>query len=672
MRKNKLIVALLALSAFTADAFTVHDLVGSNNGTAVQKVYFSKMDRIMSLYTGLMQYPDVMGISREVHFDYVYDINGNILPNYVKLCGLTFPVTCNTSASRDFIFTIADASNYPTSDGVRLVLPTDDMWSSTSQITETAVCTSGDAALAALVTYTDEQILNAVDQGYFTSIGCYYFWIKTTYSYRSALDYWVGEISRNAQGNITVNFASGAYLVVTGYKTGYNYGAFNTSKIPYRLTTTDQPQKIIDKMTIETFSPTASMSYYEYPYGTSSYSSTPADNELKTAQVTVATNADGTLSLFNLFGRGYTIESTDTDRRKMGMWKGRLSNGKLILTMGQSVDATYNSGYGGNGQRIGDYQEKLYILNKFPAKGFDEYNDIEAELSGEARLEHRTRHDNNFWVKPGYCRTFVSGVNANFGNQKIAGVFYNPTNGRYESTPAWGGINLSIDELDVTLRGEISSGNLGISETQLWPRVNFDVTGNDAYVDSYTLWMIPATLVENTNPASGHVDFTHENGHPLGFAVATVGVDKYEQIGSGDYPKRYDMGRLFDKTEMSVEQLDPENKYYMYVQANYRTDAAAAALSAKAQPRAGALQSTFHGLFGNYTVTGAADLEMPGQEMVVNVQPGCIVVENATQEVEIFSTDGRCIYRGGNGTVEVLRGVYLVRSGATVRKVSVS
>lgn len=627
------------------------------------------MDRLPNLYEANdYSYPgDPLGTSKEVHFEYVKDLNGNILPKYVKLCGFRGTQGSTTKIDLDFIFTIADNNNNPTEDGTRLILPNDIFWNKNNTVYESCVSTNGKYFLGALYTPDEsaiKQLVDLVDMVPYFYRYAYKSGTSAYASWKQDMPYWIGEMSRKADGNIRIEFKTAALFYGTGFSgtSGYNY---NYQTIQSYISTNHD--KIIDKMTIETYRPsgTSSFNEYSYTFGNAKYGTSGTS---KTAKFRVDYNADGSFNLLNPFGNGYAREMGTYASFDPRLWTGRLIDGKLVLIGGQNVDVNHNNALGGNQQRNGRYQTRLAILTGFPNRGVYTYDNIEGTITNTPTIEHRTVHDNNYWVYPGGCKTFLTGMKVDFGDKKIAGVFNEMLYGSdiYHSTNAWGGLKLDFDDLDVTLQGDITGGTMGYDATKLWPQITFSVTANDSYVDSYTLWMIPLTTIANAHPSTGHTDFTHENGHPLGFAVQTLPKSACD---TETFPKTYRFDRLFNKSEMSAGQLDPDNKYVFYVQANYHGDTQGAP-ALKAASRTGGLTGTFHGFYGVGNPTGHSDLSVPGMEAEVSAQSGVITVSNTEAQVAIFTIDGRCVYAGQPAAVEVGNGLFIVKVGNDVRKIA--
>lgn len=618
----------LALSAFTVD-----DLVVDNGIYAIESLYWSKADQYINLYTGECDYEHApLGLSKSLHFEYVKDVNGNVLPKFVKLVGFRGFTGTMSYTDRDFIFTIADENNYPTEDGTRLILPNDDSWGSNYAGMvylnfESCVSTDGKYMLGALYAIDPKWYLDMFDYipylyqyGKNTSSGC-----------TPTKQQWVGEMSRNSEGNVVVEFAEPAIFYSTGYSGTYGRGAGKYVQNSISVNTTHP--KIIEHLTIETFRPTGFLKVTEYPATTSGYSST---GTVSVVPYKMDVNPDGTFSVVNLTGYGYARCADPVDRVIPGTLSGYTDGGRMVLTGGQLMDVYHHpSVLSGVGGRSYDATLKVARLTNFPARNFD-YEDVIGEMSSDATIAHTSA--TNFWVFPGDCRTVIKGASLKIG--PFAGVFHDTTSGEiYHSTSAF-----SIEseggtaETDVTLDCKITSCNCSFDEAEMIKYVDctFEVNKNDMYVESYDIYMIPAGKVWG-NPTNNQ-DFQDENGHTHAIYVGSVTADSNSQT---TYPKAYNVSTsvLLDKTI-----ADAANEYYFFIAANYRSDISVASLKSVSRA-ASSLHPTYHSLLSPGTVTAIDGISA-----------------SEAGDAEYYDLHGRRVATPGQG-------IYLRRQGSSVSKI---
>lgn len=617
----------LALSAFTVD-----DLVVDNGIYAIESLYWSKADQYINLYTGECDYEHApLGLSKSLHFEYVKDVNGNVLRKYVKLVGFRGFTGATAYADRDFIFTIADEDNYPTEDGTRLILPNSDSWAPNMAATgfDSCVSTDGKYMLGALYAIDPQWYL---ENGY--PIPCLYqYGSRSNYgTFRVTVSDWVGEMSRNSDGNVVVEFANPAIFYATGYSgTRYQYGRGVTVQSNIGLAVTHP--KIIEHLTIETFRPTGFLKVTEYPTTTSGYSST---GTVSVVPYKMVVNPDGTFSAVNLTGYGYARCADDIDRVIPGTLSGYADGGRMVLTGGQLMDMYHHpTGVYDVGARGYDATLRVARLTNFPAKNFD-YEDVVGEMSSDATIAHTS--ETNFWVFPGDCRTVIKGASLKIG--PFAGVFHDTTSGEiYHSTSAF-----SIEseggtaETDVTLDCKISSCNCSFDEAEMIKYVDctFEVNKNDMYVESYDIYMIPAGKVSG-NPTNNE-DFLAGNGHSAAIYVGSVTADSNSQT---TYPKAYNVS-----TSVLLDNAiaDAANEYYFFIAANYRSDISVASLKSVSRA-ASSLHPTYHSLLSPGTVTAIDGISAP-----------------EAGDAEYYDLHGRRVAVPGQG-------IYLRRQGSSVSKI---
>lgn len=692
------IAALLLLPALPAKAFTVHDLVKENGNYAIQTAYFSKKDLNPEVDQIKYQYPDgFYGYGSGCHFEYVKDRWGENSEYYVKLVGLKIAPSTTSAwegdmVERDFYFALANkrSGSNPywdsTDNGDYIILYNEDHyvnpyidWDEFSGInnTSTAVCTSGDYALAPLLNATRAGLESQLDYYNYGYIHHFYTYkLLTSADSKDANDKgaiaWAGKITRDSQGNIRIDFENGVLAMPTGYTRINAFGAFNKIANTYIHDT----KNVMDRMTLEIYKPdgTFECTQYNFPYLGSKYNT--SGNKISN-KIKIKKNADGSTGIINPMGGGYAqMPGTLGGARYYPTeWKASMKNGVLVFELEQYVAASYPKEYALEYKsRVPllncthrDYPLQLALLTNFPYTDytFDDTQVTGTIISGKG-IEHRKGKTGSFWVNPGDCRTYIKGITAS-----IDGMFaaVNNDNG-FRSTPAWGDGVFSLDELDVTLDADISHCALGYSDTQLWPKVTLQINGNDTYVKSYTLYMIPYDNVAGNHPSQGGDIFKDEDGVSGAFEVITLPADKAESLGDGTYPKYIYLDLLFDKANMSPEQIDPNNKYYFFVKANYVDNIELSTDASAIVPLASnILDGTFHGFTTADEVTGAQDIESVG--FIVEASRNMLTVSGAQLPVNIYTADGRMVYSGSNAALNVARGIYLVKSGNIVKKVFV-
>ena len=634
----KIIITTLALACgLPLSAFTVEDLVVDNGIYAIENLYWSKADQYISLYTGECEYENPpLGASKGLHFEYVKDLNGNILPKFVKLVGFRGFTGATSYVDRDFIFTIADDDNNAVEDGTRLILPNDDSWGSNYAGMiylnfESCVSTDGSYMLGAIYGIDPKWYLEQFDFIPYL----YRYGKKNTYSSPTITEL-VGEMSLNAEGNVVVEFDNPSIFWKTGYRgtSGYGAGCYIDQQNGWNIT---QPL-IIEHFTIETFRPDGFLKVTEYLATTSGYST---KGTTTTVPYKMEVAPDGTFSIVNMIGKGYTRSFDEIDRVVPGTFTGRIDGGAMILTGGQNMDVRHTA-LSDLGGRTNNFSQRVARLTDFPNRNF-EFEDVVGTATGESTITHTS--NTNFWVKPGSCRTVIRGASMKIG--PFAGVFHTVASygELYHSTSAYTVETDGGAETDCTLDLEITSckgsnkGNVKNVECV------FQVNKNDAYVESYDLMMVPHFLVDGSPET--HENFTAESGHTEAVYVGSVAAADFTAPAVGSYPREYTVAGTVDLSGIKV---DPKNEYYFFIRANYRSEislsfAEASSLSA----RAASLHPTFHDFFILYDPTAIDSVEAD---------------EASDAPVEYFDLCGRRVENPQAG-------IYIRRRGATVERVKI-
>lgn len=431
---------------------------------------------------------------------------------------------------------------------------------------------------------------------------------------------------------------------------------------------------IMDRMSVELYKPNGTLEFTEYPIGYLAENYSMSGTKV-TAQIKVTTQPDGTLTIVNPTGRGYAqaMGNSGGARFYPREWTAKMKDGVMVFDLGQNVAVGHNQGLSSYNTRGTSRQLRLAVLPNFPSTAGAIFDNDKATITGtitkSGGIEHRQGSSNTFWVNPGDCRTFVLGVEGTFSGM-YAGVY--SSGGVTQSTPAWGNFKFTLGEVDVTLDADIVGGTLGVNDDYLWPQMVFQVNGNDTYVDSYELYMISAAAVGQMHPSKGGEDFKNENGFTNAFLVTSVSADELKPIGNDPYPKQIIMNRLFKKSEMKADQLDPNNKYYFFVKAIYKENIQTTAAKAADGPmKAGSsiLDGTFHGFFSEPEVTGTESIIFSNLD--VKAGQGQLTITGSRGNVTVYSVEGRVVYRGGDATVSVPRGVYIATGDAKTVKVYV-
>lgn len=662
MKRFLPVLAGVLLCAPGATAYTVDELVKENGYYAVDRLYWSRFDRVET-YMGSYEYDfagQPLGRSNGLHFEYVTNLNGEIQKNQVKLVGF-IGFNGLAKVQKDFIFVLADENNDTTTDGTRLILENEDYYPGP------AGCLSTDKTYMLTAGYArDEQwLLEQLDiYGYGYPI--YVFGSK--YSYGSPyVDYWIGEISRGADGCLRVDFNEPAAFVNSSKYSIYTFG---------RNTTTNH-DKIIDKYCLELYRPNGVFNCTEMPYNRiNNINGSYTTGTAKSFPVKITFDGKGGFDILNLTGNGYAIEESSYSRYAHHKLTGSydITTGEVRLHGGQEAAIVYNT--------MSSYQWRQNVVigrvgNVDVSTRKNNYNDVVGTLTmTDGEIKHIVTH--NHWVDfGGTCRTVMTN-----GKMTLpAFAYFHYSSGelydgtpyeRFESSPAYTGGTLDDIDIDITLDITLSMEKLGVSATQLWPVGFFEVKNNDTYVDRYEVWMAPGKY--NYGDVIRDESFNDENGHRSGFKICDIDPAEPVATGSGEhgYPKMYTFSRLFDKALMP--ETDASDNYIFYVKAIYKEPAKASAAPGKARAASytSQLNPTFHGGTGASIKTGTESITVPESNAKVSVDGSDIVIEWSDAPAAVYNTQGAEVYFGNDRRITMsVPGIYIVRVGDATSKVLV-
>lgn len=174
---------------------------------------------------------------------------------------------------------------------------------------------------------------------------------------------------------------------------------------------------------------------------------------------------------------------------------------------------------------------------------------------------------------------------------------------------------------------------------------------NTDYVKDYDLYVVPARLgsVDTWSDA----DHDHEKGHVNGYCIAKgISAESVSRAADDEIPVSIDLNtENGDEVPLLAEGA---NHNSFYLKANYSN---------------ANLHPTFHSLVSMPITTSVGEI-LGGSDVDIRVAGGEIVVSGA-ENVEVYTVSGTQVYAGGEGSVAVQPGMYVVKAGQTVKKVVV-
>lgn len=261
-------------------------------------------------------------------------------------------------------------------------------------------------------------------------------------------------------------------------------------------------------------------------------------------------------------------------------------------------------------------------------------------------------------------------------------IFYNQAattvSGRYgvENEIEW--TKIAADKLDVTHHATVTMNHSGYGETGNGKGNYIYVSGtvnrekHSHNVTGYEIYLVPGT---HTSPSGA--DFNHENGHVKAInitdyitdfvpntggskaaALAEASAPTAEELNAGD-----NFNLLVPESAFGND-ANTSGKYTLFVKALYNDNVNKAAQHND--------NGTFHALTQlTQTITGVTDMIYNAENSSITVADGAIVIEGSEGKALVSTTAGVVVYQGGDNTVNVAPGMYIVRANNTVKRVLV-
>lgn len=181
-------------------------------------------------------------------------------------------------------------------------------------------------------------------------------------------------------------------------------------------------------------------------------------------------------------------------------------------------------------------------------------------------------------------------------------------------------------------------------------------------VDYYEYFVVPGT---HTSPSGA--DFKDaEKGHVNGVNVTNYitnfqpAANNALRVSAKDLNEGNNFNLLFPEKLFAENGIatDPNHKYTLYVKAHYNPETN--------------LEPTFHALTPLNTITtGVNDLELNLEPANIKVVDGGIAISGSNGTAMVSTLSGVVVYQGGDNTVSVAPGMYIVRAAGAVKKVLV-
>lgn len=314
-----------------------------------------------------------------------------------------------------------------------------------------------------------------------------------------------------------------------------------------------------------------------------------------------------------------------------------------IQTIMGDVDFNFEGSYLGNGQLFDDgptgYWFNYVGTDYYPWQLIDgaSYNSATGEASGlvgTITVGASAHTGTNPWVGfDGDCAT-TSETTITFENVGVYGAYYEDIIGSADKMEI---VSQTENTADVELK--VSKANYYSSNgTAMGSLLNSKNSDNVAYYDIYA---VPGKYT-SVNDAAFHID--SETGHTDAFLV-------YD--GSMETSLEYVFAANFDCGELANE---GNKDFTFFVKTNYK-------------PETG-LTPTFHALT-NVNATNAVEDITAEDAAVVSAANGQIEIIGTDADATVFTPAGATVYSGAKRNIPVAAGIYLVKVGKNVTKVTV-
>lgn len=482
---------------------------------------------------------------------------------------------------------------------------------------------------------------------------------------------WVGTVTQNSDGSYTItmeDFYVAKLTYISTKAVGYlydnnenNLGLYNTTYY------TIGSEKCSGGLTIRTYNPknTATDTYYSAENGTTKNRQYAVDVELK---------ADGKMTIENWGNLGQANVCTvaapnpgQTWQTGFNQFEGEYNFGTkevLMKTCNRLLSPYPQAGYMYKQMIHGDLQN---------VNGVTMAEDIMGTI--DCKIAHK---GGNQWLNGRTYITEVSDVVFNFPKYRIGDSADNNIDDPYFEIAEVTNTRIPVDGMyEYTHDVDFKAAEMGL--TYFIPTDEYYVRGeidpasvkNPGYVDHYELHIIPGEHSDDevTNAAFMNRDKGHdlavnisdpkyyESSYPTEEAPAAVKAmaDNADAAQAANSDGRF-LRKISAQELKDANAYNADHKYTVYLKAVYTGDSG--------------LEPSFHALhsLGEPVVTGLDNIygDVKGN---VGVNGTTVTLSNTADKGMIATTTGTIVYQGGDATVDLAPGVYVVRAGSYVGKI---
>lgn len=346
-----------------------------------------------------------------------------------------------------------------------------------------------------------------------------------------------------------------------------------------------------------------------------------------------------------------------------------LSAGTALLnTCGYSVKMTPNWNSFGS--------KKLYNFNVREVVGSTWQDNVRGtvEIIGPATHLHNV----DFWISDGGSCTTWTKLKFNFNDWQSVyltqtadeniGLIKNTTfipDKKYEITH-----QVDFDQVAVAYH----ANHPGEEQDVLWIKGQLDANSikNSMYVDHYELHLLPGSYTTVSGDEFNNADKGHDNGlnisdesfhhayYPNDIATYAEGdktdAEKAQEVIDANSNGQF--CRLVKKSDFDTAgiEMDPNNQYTLYLKTVYTG--------------ASDLEPTFHALTSvNGTTTGVDNIVNEENIADINVNGATVTISGSNGNALVVTTSGVVVYQGGDNTVTLTPGMYIVRADKLTKRI---
>lgn len=483
---------------------------------------------------------------------------------------------------------------------------------------------------------------------------------------------WIGTVTQNSDGSYTItmeDFYVAKLTYISTRAVGYLYDN-NENKLGLYNTTyyTIGSEKCSGGLTIRTYNPknTATDTYYSAENGTTENRQYAVDVELK---------ADGKMTIENWGNLGQANVCTfaalspgQTWQTGFNQFEGEYNFGTkevLMKTCNRLLSPYRQTGYLYEQMIHGDLRE---------VDGETMAEDIQGTI--DCKIAHK---GGNLWLNGKTYITEVSDVVFNFPKYGIGDSADDNTEDPYFEIAEVTNTRIPVDGMyEYTHDVDFKAAEMGL--TYFIPGDEYYVKGeidpasikNPGYVDHYELHIIPGeysddeiTKAEFQNWEKGHdlavnisapkyYESSYPDPDPTPAAVKAM-ADNADAAQAANSDGRF-LRKISAQELKDANAYNADHKYTVYLKAVYTGDSG--------------LEPSFHALYslGEPVVTGLDNIYGDVRGNVV-VDGTTVTLSNTADKGMIATTTGTIVYQGGDATVDLAPGVYVVRAGSYVGKI---